>query len=67
MANSFKLKIRNGQASFYLFSNGDYSHDLMSEKIAREIIKNGSVSISDKVPGFPLCVDNKYFFEASEE
>lgn len=46
---------------------GQMLHDLMPVHIANEIIKNGKAEISDKVKGFPLCIDGKYYFEAKRE
>lgn len=63
------LKVENGQVGFYIRMLGSnrLSHDLMSEKVASKIISDGTVSISKEIPGFPLCVDGKYYFEASED
>lgn len=59
-----ELKLNeNKQVGYYLLSGERLYHDLMSEQVARAIIRDGTISISDKIPGFPLCVDGKYFIE----
>lgn len=62
MAIKYKLKENeNHLISYYLYSHNHYTHDLMSKEEALSIINNGEVSASDKINGFPLCVDEKYF------
>lgn len=56
-----------GYVGFYMPGGGQMLHDLMPVHIANEIIKNGKTEISNKVKGFPLCVDRKYYFEAECE
>lgn len=56
---------RNGYVGFYLVSGKHKIHDLTTVKTALSIIKDGKELIeSNKIAGFPLCVDNKYYFEA---
>lgn len=66
--NGMRLQVKGGQVGYSLKSlDGKPLHDLMSEKLARQIINNGTVTFSKEIDGFPLCVDGKYFFEAKED
>lgn len=56
-----------GYVGFYMPGGGQMLHDLMPVHIANEIIKNGKAEISDRVKGFSLCIDGKYYFEAKCE
>jgi len=39
----------------------------MSEAKARMIITKGPKRASNRFPGYPICVDNKYYFAATSE
>lgn len=63
---NFKLITnKNGYVGFYMTAGKHMVHDLTIEKTALGIIKDGKeVKESDRIVGFPLCVDDKYYFEA---
>ena len=63
----YKIVTRKGLVGFYMPGGGRMLHDLMPVKIARSIIQSGKIKISDKIKGFPVCVDDKYYFEAVKE
>lgn len=65
---NFELVVNDkGLVGFYMPGGGRMLHDLMPVHIAQEIIKNGKAEKSNKIKGFPLCIDGKYYFEAKCE
>lgn len=63
---NFELVVNEkGLIGFYMPGGGQMLHDLMPVHIAISIINNGKeIKRSNKIKGFPLCVDEKYYFEA---
>ncbi len=61
----FILKVnKRGYIGFYLTSGKYTLHDLAPKQVALDIIAKGKVTVSDRIDGFPLCVDDKYYLEA---
>jgi len=58
----FKLKNRNGKVTFLLKTGNDFSKNEMSISAAQHIIDTGNLVESDK-EGYPICVDEKWYFE----
>lgn len=61
-----KLKTKpDGSVSYYLLTvDSGFVQDLMPERLAEYIITNGETTISNLIKGYPLVVDNKYYFSA---
>ena len=66
---SYKLKSINGEVEVVKKAGSAYVKFAMPEGKAKGIIETGVVKLSDKFPGFGLCVDDEYYFagELSEE
>lgn len=66
---NFELIVNKDKlVGFYMPGGGKMLHDLMPVHIAISIINQGNeIKKSDKIKGFPLCVDDKYYFEAKYE
>lgn len=60
-----KLKIKNDKVNFLMTAGKDVVKSEMSALNAREMIKKGTVTESDKYKDFPICVNDKFFFEGS--
>lgn len=60
-----KLKAINGTVTFIQKAGKDFVKHLMPVASAEKIVKNGKTSHSDKFEGFPLCVDDTYYFAAT--
>lgn len=61
-----KLKAENGKVTFQIKTGNDFVQNTMSESAARELIKNGEVTESDR-PDFPICVNGNMYFPGEEE
>lgn len=59
---NFKLKNVNGKVNFLLRTEKDYVKNQMSVASADHIINTGAVTKSDR-KDYPICVDDKWFFE----
>lgn len=59
---NYKLKSNKGKATFLLKAGKDFVKDQMSAAAAKYIIDHGNVKVSE-VEGYPISVDDKYFFE----
>lgn len=57
-----KLKNTNGKVNFLLRTGKDFVRNEMSVASAQHIINNGVLKESE-VEGYPLNVDDKWFFE----
>ena len=57
-----KLKNVNGKVNFLLRSGKDFVKNQMAVASAQHIINNGKIMKSD-VKGYPINVDNKWYFE----
>ena len=62
-----KLKI-NGDKVPYLYEEGkDTVKATMDASVAQKIVNKGKVSQSKKHPGYPLCVNGKFYFQGVKE
>lgn len=61
----YKLKSTAGKVTFLLSTGKDLVRNTMSVTSAQHIIDNGTVKKS-YVKGFPINVDNKWYFEGEE-
>lgn len=59
---NFKLKNVNGKVNFLLRTEKDFVKNQMSVASADHIINTGAVTKSDR-KDYPICVDDKWFFE----
>lgn len=59
---NFKLKNVNGKVNFLLRTEKDFVKNQMSVASADHIINTGAVIKSDR-KDYPICVDDKWFFE----
>lgn len=58
---SYKLKTVNGKVAFLLKTGKDFVKNQMAVASAQHIIDTGEVKKSD-VEGYPINVDNKWYF-----
>lgn len=61
----YKLKNENGRVNSLLRTGKDFVRNKLSVSAAQHIIDTGKVVESDK-EDFPICVDNKWYFEGEE-
>ena len=61
----YKLKNENGRVNSLLRSGKDFVKNNLAVSAAQHIIDNGEVVESDK-EDYPICVDNKWYFEGEE-
>ena len=61
----YKLKNENGRVNSLLRSGKDFVKNKLAVSAAQHIIDNGEVVESDK-EDYPICVDNKWYFEGEE-
>lgn len=62
----YKLKSVNGRVNTLLRTGKDFVRNNLSTSAAQHIIINcGELVESDK-PEYPICVDNKWYFEGVE-
>ena len=61
----FKLKNDRGRVNSLLRSGNDFVGNNLSVSAAQHIIDTGKLVESDK-EGYPICVDNKWYFEGVE-
>lgn len=59
---NYKLKTANGKVTFLLRSGKDLVKNQMAVASAQHIIDNGKMEKSD-VEGYPINIDNKWYFE----
>lgn len=62
-----KLTIKNGMVPYKMDAGKDVVDAEMSEAKDRMIITKGPKRASNRFPGYPICVDNKYYFAATSE
>ena len=62
-----KLTVKNGMVPYKMDAGKDVVDAEMSEAKARMIITKGPKRASNRFLGFPICVDNKYYFSATPE
>lgn len=61
----YKLKSVNGRVNTLLRTGKDFVRNNLSTSAAQHIINCGELVESDK-PEYPICVDNKWYFEGVE-
>lgn len=61
----YKLKNTNGRVNILLRAGKDFVKNNLSISAAQHIINTGKLVESDK-PEYPICVDNKWYFEGEE-
>ena len=61
-----KLKNRNGQADFIMRAGTDLVGGRIPVEKAQQIIDNGTL-VESCIKTHPICVDDKFFFEAEAE
>ena len=59
---SYKLKNKKGRVTFLLRTGNDLVRNQMALASAQHIIDHGKV-LESKVEGFPINVDDKWYFE----
>lgn len=61
-----KLKVVDGMVSYLMECGKDMVADNMSLACAERICSRGT-SDSDRFPGYPICVDDKFYFAGIKE
>lgn len=61
-----KLKTVNGEVPYLMECGKDMVADKMSLACAERICSRGT-SNSNRFPGYPICVDDKFYFAGIEE
>lgn len=62
---TYKFNVdESGKVRFLLKTGKDLVANSMDEAGAKEIVDNGEVTLSD-IPDYPICVDNKWYFEGA--
>lgn len=61
----YKLKNENGRVNSLLRTGKDFVRNKLSVSAAQHIIDTGEVVESDK-EDYPICVDNKWYFEGEK-
>lgn len=61
----YKLKNINGRVTALLRTGKDFVRHSLSVSAAQHIIDTGKQVKSNK-PGYPICIDDKWFFEGVE-
>lgn len=59
-----KLIVNNGKVSYIMVAGSDFVTSEMSEEAANKLLTEGKKRASNRFPGYPVCVDSKYFFAA---
>lgn len=62
-----KLNAVNGKVSYIMIAGADSVKGEMPLEIAQKMLNSGAKKTSTRFPGYPCCVDNKYFFDAKPE
>ena len=60
-----KLKVKDGKVRFIMATGDDFVRNEMGMNAANEIIEKGTVTESTKFEGYPICVDEKFYFAAT--
>ena len=56
-----KLKSINGKVPYMMLAGKDFVKDEMSLAAAEQICSRGTQT-AGKLPGFPICIDDKFYF-----
>ena len=57
-----QFKVNDGKVPYIMVAGSDYVSGEMPVEIADGIYAAGEPKSSDQFKGYPVCVDNKYFF-----
>ena len=57
-----KLKSKDGQVEYLMQAGAEVVWSRMPEEKAQKMIENGETKQSKRYKGFPLCVDDKFYF-----
>ena len=60
--NLMKLKSIDGKVPYIMTAGKDFVSDEMSLAAAEQICSRGTQTASKLFPGFPICVDDKFYF-----
>jgi len=62
---TYKFNVdESGKVRFLLKAGKDLVANSMDEAGVKGIVDNGEVTLSD-IPDYPICVDNKWYFEGA--
>lgn len=61
-----KLQVNNGMVAYMMEAGKDAVSAQMPEDKARKIIAKGPKRTSSRFPGYPICVNDRYFFAAEK-
>lgn len=63
-----KFNSTNGMTEFLMRTGkNSFVKNTMTAAAAKSIISNGEITESNDVPGFPICVNDTYFFPGVED
>lgn len=62
-----KLKVNNGKVPYIMVAGKDNVSGEMPVEKAEKMIQTGPKRASNRFPGYPVCVQDKYFFAAQTE
>ena len=62
----YELKVKNGKVNMLLKTGGDFVSNTIPVHTAKSIIDSGRLVESDK-PGYPICVNDEWYFEGVEK
>ena len=57
-----QFKVNDGKVPYIMVAGSDYVSGEMPVETAESIYAAGEPKSSDQFKGYPICVDNKYFF-----
>ena len=57
-----QFKVNDGKVPYIMVAGSDYVSGEMPVETAESIYAAGEPKSSDQFKGYPVCVDNKYFF-----
>ena len=60
-----KLNQVNGKFSFIMRAGKEFVKNEMPVTEAEKLVKNGKITESDNFEGYPVCVNDTYFFAAT--
>lgn len=60
-----KLKVKDGKVQFIMATGDDFVRNEMGVNAANSIIEKGTVTESTRFKGYPICVDEKFYFAAN--
>ena len=61
-----RLKQVNCKVPFIMRAGSDFVKNEMLVEDAKKFVKNGKLSNSDIFEGYPICVNDTYFFAATK-